>query len=352
MKALLAILRKLSLGVGLIVAAGGVLLLSDPGAKKPAANKTLKVALANFSSTVTLEQGQQGLLDGLAEQGFIDGQNMKVTRYNAETDRATAVAIAKDVVSRDFDLILTVSTVMLQSVANANKETERTHVFAITTDPWGAGIGVSRENPSDHPPYMTGYGSLQPVAELFRLAREANPGLKSVGVVWNPSESNSEASTVMARQICKELGIELVEVTVDSPAGVGEAANAVVARGVEVIWAGGDVTVGVAFDSLVAAANSRQIPVFANMPDYAQNGALFALGANYHEIGRVCGHLAAKILRGASPASIPVENFLPEQLALNTATLKKINPEWKFPSEWLDRADIVVDEGGVRKKSR
>ena len=58
----------------------------------------------------------------------------------------------------------------------------------------------------------------------------------------------------MARSICKELGIELVEVTVDSPAGVAEAANAVVARGVQAIWAGGDVTVAVGIDSLMAAA--------------------------------------------------------------------------------------------------
>jgi len=169
-------------------------------------------------------------------------------------------------------------------------------------------------------------------------------------VVWNPSESNSEASTKMARSICKELGIELVEVTVDSPAGVAEAANAVVARGVEAIWAGGDVTVGVAFDSVVAAANSREIPVFSNMPDYAQNGALISLGANYHEIGRQSGHLAAKILRGTSPASVPVENLLPKQLALNMTALERINPKWQIRSEWLDRADIIVNDKGKRTK--
>src|SRR5262245_21448257 len=224
MKFLFAGLRRLSLGVGLIVAASALLLLSDPAyqtrSKTLDATRILKVALANFSSTVTLEEGQRGLLDGLAEEGFIDGRNIIVTRFNAETDRATAVAIAKDVVSRDFDLILTASTAMLQAVANANQETARTHVFAITTDPWGAGVGISRENHSIHPPYMTGYGSQQPVETLFRLAREAYPDLRRVGVVWNPSEPNSEASTVMARRICKELGIELIEVTVDSSAGV------------------------------------------------------------------------------------------------------------------------------------
>jgi ABC-type uncharacterized transport system substrate-binding protein len=346
------------LGLALIVAASVVLLLSDPafktsaGNKTAAAGRTLKVALVNFSSTVTLEEGQKGVIDGLAEDGFVDGQNIKLTRFNAETDRATAVAIAKDVVSRDFDLILTVSTAMLQAVANANKDTRRTHVFAITTDPWGAGIGVSRENPSVHPLYMTGYGSLQPVASLFRLAREAKPDLKRVGVVWNPSEPNSEASTVMARAICKELGIELVEVTVDSSAGVAEAANAVLARNVQAIWAGGDVTVAVAFESVVAAARSRRVPVFTNMPSDVRKGALFALGADYHEVGRVSGQLAARVLRGASPAEIPVENLLPEQLAINRTALDRLEPAWTIPEPWLSRAEIIVDKKGIQTKSR
>src|SRR5262245_51810413 len=147
---------------------------------------------------------------------------------------------------------------------------------------------------------MTGHGSLQPVDKLFRLAREAHPNLKRVGVVWNPSEANSEAATKMARTICKELGIELIEVTVDSSAGVSEAANAVVGRGVEAIWAGGDVTVAVAFDALVAAAQGRHIPVFTNMASESKKGALFSLGADYYEVGKFGGHIAAKVLRGTS----------------------------------------------------
>jgi ABC-type uncharacterized transport system substrate-binding protein len=351
MKSVFEALRRLSLGVMLIVAASGLLLLSDPAAKTATGKKALKLAIANFSSTMTLEEGQRGLLDGLAEEGFIDGQTMEVRLFNAETDRATAVAIAKDVVSRDFDLIVTVSTAMLQAVAGSNKETQRTHVFSITSDPWGAGVGISREKPGDHPPYMTGHGSLQPVPGLFRLAREAHPNLKRVGVVWNPSEANSEAATVMARSICKELGIELVEVTVDSPAGVAEAASAVVGRGVEAIWAGGDVTVAVAFESLVAAARGGQIPVFTNMANEAKKGALFSLGADYYEVGKLAGHLAAKVLRGTSPASIPVENVVPEQLVVNTTALDGMDPAWRIPPQWLERARIVIDQSGVHEKS-
>src|SRR5262245_38412166 len=355
MKSLFAAVRRLSLGVGLIVAASAMLLLSDPAgktrAKTSADSKMRRVAVVNFSSTMTLEEGQRGLLDGLADEGFIDGQTMELRLFNAETDRATAVAIAKDVVSRDFDLIVTVSTAMLQAIASANQETQRTHVFSVTSDPWSSGVGVSRENPSDHPPYMTGHGSLQPVDKLFRLAREAHPNLKRVGVVWNPSEANSEAATKMARSICKELGIELIEVTVDSPAGVAEAASAVMGRGVEAIWAGGDVTVAVAFESLVDAARDKHIPVFTNMSSEARKGALFSLGADYYEVGKLGGHLAARMLRGTSPSSIPVDNVVPERLVVNTTALEGMDSAWKIPPQWLARAQIVIDQAGVHEKS-
>jgi ABC-type uncharacterized transport system substrate-binding protein len=252
MPQLLRVIRRLALGVGLIVAASAVLLLSDPRRKTGGSDTIKRIAVVKYASTQVLDDGERGLLDALAEEGFIESRNIEVVRYNAEGDRATAAMIASEVVGGDFDLILTVSTPVLQAVANANKTAGRTHVFTLTTDPWGAGVGISRENNLDHPPHMTGHGSLQPVEALFRLARQAKPDLQKVGVVWNPSEANSEASTLMAREACRKLGIELIEVTVDASAGVAEAAKAVVTRGVQAIWFGGDSTVAVGFDALVA----------------------------------------------------------------------------------------------------
>ncbi len=92
---------------------------------------------------------------------------------------------------------------------------------------------------------------MQPVAGVFRMAREANPKLAKVGVVWNPAESNSEASTIMAREVCKQLNIELVEMTIDSSSAVLDAVKALLARKVQAIWAGGDATVAPAIETLI-----------------------------------------------------------------------------------------------------
>jgi putative tryptophan/tyrosine transport system substrate-binding protein len=346
------LVRHFGLGVVLIVAAAAVLLMTDTrrNSDQRSADAVRKVAIVNYVSVPTLEEGEAGVNEGLNEGGFVDGKNMTIKRYNAEGDRSTAIMIANEVLGGNFDVVISISTPMLQSVANANLDTRRTHVFTVSSDPWGAGVGIDRANPAIHPAYMTGQGSLPPVAKLFELAREANPQLKRVGTVWNPSESNSEAATMMAREICKKLNIELVEITVDSSSGVLDAAKALVARQVEAFWAGGDATVAAAHNTLIGTARDGGIPVFANMLSYVKDGALFSLGADYHEVGRSGGLLAARVLKGADPAKIPIDNYAPDVLALNLVALDKFRAKWKFGPDWAERAALIVDRTGPHQK--
>lgn len=349
-----SLVRHFGPGVALIVAAAAVLLISDPKRNREvrSAIAPKKVAVVNYVSVPVLEDGEAGLIAGLQEGGFVDGKSIELKRFNAEGDRSTAILIAKEVAGADFDAILTLSTPVLQAVANANVDTKRTHVFILSTDPWGAGVGISRDDHSQHPPYMTGQGTLQPVEALFQLAREANPKLKKVGVVWNPAESNSEASTLMAREVCKKLEIELLEATVDSSSAVLDAAKSLVGREVEAIWAGGDSTVAAALDTMIGTARDAGIPVFTNMPGDVKQGALFSLGADYYEVGRAGGLLAARVLKGENPAGIPVDNFVPELLALNMLSQEKFQTQWKFGADWNKRAKLVVDKSGVHGEQR
>lgn len=350
----MTLIRHFGPGVGLIIAAAAVLLISDPKRNREVRSEAApkKVAVVNYISVPVLEDGEAGLLAGLEEAGFVDGKTIHLKRYNAEGDRSTAILIAKEVVGADFDAILTLSTPVLQAVASSNLDTKRTHIFTLSTDPWGAGVGISREDHAQHPPYMTGQGTLQPVPALFELAREAHPKLKTVGVVWNPAESNSEASTLMARDVCKKMEIELIEVTVDSSSAVLDAVKALLGRKVEAIWAGGDSTVAAALDTMIGTARDAGIPVFTNMPSDVKQGALFSLGADYYEVGRAGGLLAARVLKGEKPANIPVDNFVPELLALNMIAREKFQADWKFGSDWEKRAKLIVDKTGVHAEER
>lgn len=342
-------LKRLSLGVFLLVLTSSILLLSDWNRRQP--TTVPRIALLQHASQLIVDEGAQGVLDGLAESGFIDGQTVAIRRYNAEGDIATANAIAREITSGQFDLVVTVTTVSLQAVANANKDGKTRHVFGLVSDPFGAGVGIGRASPLDHPSHLVGIGTLQPVADTFRLAKKLFPALQVVGVAWNPAESNSETQTLIARKIAPELGIKLLEATVDNSAGVFEAASALVARGAQVLWVSGDVTVSTAIDSLLAAARKGRIPVFTSLPGNAQRGALFDLGANYHEVGRLTGLLAGSVLHGTDPATLPVEETVPPRLLVNTQALKGLQDPWHLPENVLQEASAVIDETGIHEKA-
>jgi len=345
---MLETIKRLALGLVLIALAAGVLLYTDRGSRNRAkrgaggpgqAGKVFRVALVQHASLPVLEDGANGLLEALAARGYADGGRLQLRRYNAEADIGTANAIAKEVASGAYDFILSVSTVSLQTIANANKTGSRTpHVFGLVSDPYSAGVGIEATNHAIHPPYLTGYGSIQPIESLFRTAREMRPELKSVGLVWNPAEANSVAQTKIARKVCADLGLTLVEANAENSTSALEAANSLVARDVEAIWISGDVTVSLATDLILNAARRAQVPVFTSLPPGVSKGTLFDLGANYIEVGRKVGELAADVLDGKDPATIPVENLVPEVFLFNEAVLGTLKDKWTIPEAVRKRA--------------
>ncbi len=344
-------LNRLLLGLLLIALASGILLVSDLN-HRVVRSDLPRVAIFQFSTRPLLDEAVGGVLDGLKAEGFVDGQGMKVERFNAENDLPTANTIARSIVDRDYDLVITASTPILQVFAGANQSGKVNHVFCAVTDPFGAGVGISRTDPLEHPKHLAGIGTFQPVEATFRIAKQLYPELKRVGEAWNPAEACSEACTVKARAICKELGIELVEANVDSSAGVRETVNSLISRGVQAVWIGGDNTVEMAVDSIVEAARKAGIPVFSNSPANVGHGLLFALGADYVEVGKTAGVLAGKILKGLDPATVRIEDVMPQYMALNLGALKGLRDPWRVPPDLLASAAEVLDENGVALKPR
>lgn len=344
------VVKRLFLGLLLIVSASAGLLLSDLQRRTPNALEIPRVGLLQHASTMLLDEGTRGAVDGLAENGFVDGKTIVIDKFNAHGDISVGNSIAKEMVGARYDLLVTMSTLSLQAVANANRGGKTIQVFGLVADPFVAGVGISRENPSKHPRNLVGFGSFLPVEDAFRIAREMFPGLKKVGVAWNPAEANSRAFVERAREVCKESNLELIEANVENSNSVLEAEESLVARGAEALWIGGDVTLNVAIDSVVSVARRAHIPVFSITPGKPDRGTLFDYGADFYQIGKETGKLASQILRGADPTQIPVKNVIPIWFIVNTRATKGLRQKWRIPDEILRRANVVVDEAGVHER--
>jgi ABC-type uncharacterized transport system substrate-binding protein len=335
--------RCLLPGILLILAASALLLITDRMHRTTAGDKRPRIAIFQLASRPVLDDCVAGALQGLAEQGLEPGRDLEVRTFNSENDLTTANAMARTIEEGGNRLVITFSTPLLQVMANVNKEGKIRHIFGAVTDPFAAGVGITR---SGHPPHLAGIGTFQPVRETFRLAKRLLPGLRSVGVVWNPADAASEACLLLARDECARLGIKLLEAQVENSAGVAEAAASLTGQGIQALWIGGDNTVEMAMDSLVKAGRQAGIPVLSNAPSHLKAGAFLSLGADYVEVGRQTGILAARVLKGLDTATVPVNTVVPQQLALNLAALKGVREKWQVDAETRARAAILIDESG------
>jgi len=329
-------------GILLLILISAILQFSDLQNQHAKVNDFKTIAIFKFSSRPLLDNTEKGFIDGLAARGFVDGKTIRLTRYCAENDLPTANTIAKEIINKKFDIVLTASTPALQVMANANKNGDLIHVFAAVTDPYLSDVGLQRGHPETRPKYMAGLGTFQPVENTILIARQMNPGLKKLGVPWCSHETCSEACVNIARRVCDSLGIELLEANVENTTSVMEASQSLVARGAEALWIGGDNTVELAFEVMVRTGHGGKIPVFCNDPELVNKGALFGLGAKYYEVGRAGGNIAADILEGKNPADIPVQNVVPEKLFINTTALQGLKEKWIFPESLIQRADSIV----------
>jgi ABC-type uncharacterized transport system substrate-binding protein len=352
---MLIALQRLALGLVLICLTSAILLIADRGNRRSSGGGAVpRIAIVQHASTQVLDDGVRGTLDGLAARGYREGETLVVERFNAQGDMPTGIAIAAQVVSGGYDLVITSSTPSLQAVANNNKAGKVKHLFTLVADPFVAGVGLDRTQPLAHPAHMIGQSSFPPVERSFEIARQMLPGLQRVGVAWNPAESNSLAFVTKAREVTKAMGLTLLEANVDNTSAVGEAISSLVSRNVQAIWVGGDNTVIAAINTVITAAQRSRIPVFTVLPGKPDRGTLFDAGPDFYNVGKLGGDLAADVLGGADLTKLPVRDILdlvPTYLSVNALAAKGLREPWQVPPALLTDATVVVDESGVHRKT-
>jgi len=329
-----SIIKDLWLAIVLILGTSAILLLSDLKQRQSKQTETKRdypsIAIMQISSTPLLDAHVAGVIDRLQSKNYVAPDRSNIRQFNPQGDFSTANTIAREIVNGPYKMAITSSTVALQVFSKANQSAGKLHVFGAVTDPYGTGAGISGPDKNQHPSYMAGIGTFQPVQNAFRILRELNPSIKRVGVVWNPGEQCSEACLGEARIICKELGIELVEAIATNTSEVSEATRSLLSKGVEAIWIGGDTVATASSGMIVNMAKSKGVPVFTNDPADVEREALFGLGANYFTVGQYTADLAIAILEGKSPSEFRIENVVPEELNLNRPLLASLGNSWKM----------------------
>lgn len=301
--------------------------------------KSFTVGIVQIAEHPALDASREGFLAGLAEAGYVEGENLTVQYHSAQGDQSIALTIAQNLVNDQVDLILGIATPAAQAAATAAEGSGIPVLFTATTDPVAAELVKDWDVPGVN---VTGTSDMNPVEDQLELIQKILPGVEAIGVIYNAGEANSVVQVEIVRAKVKQMGLALEETTVSNTSEVLQAAQSLAGK-VQAIYVPTDNTAVQALASILQVAEENGILVVAGEGDSVHSGAVATVGINYFTLGFETGKMAAQILEGADPAAMPVVKGmdLGVSYTVNLAAAARMGVE--IPEDILAEAEIVEE---------
>ena len=319
-------LKMLAAGVMLTLAMGA--LAGCGGEKKEAAKKDkFNVGIVQIVEHAALDVASKGFVDGMAAKGYKEGDNVTYDRQNAQADQSNLHTIAQHFINKKVDLICAVATPAAQVVANATQDIPI--VATAVTDYEAAKLIKSNAKPETN---VTGTSDMNLVEAQLDLILKLVPATKTVGVIYNSSEINSQVQVDLLKGFAKDRKVEIKEATVNNVNDIQQAARSLIGN-VEAIYVPTDNVLASAMPALAMVTEEAKLPVVSGWDD--ANG-IATIAIDYYKLGVQTGEMAADILSGkAKPQDMPIQTQNEFTVIVNEANAKKIG--LTIPKEILDK---------------
>lgn len=291
------------------------------------------VAITAIVEHPALDSIRQGVIEELAREGFVDGQNIKIDFQSAQGSAATAAQIARKFVGDKADVIIPITTPSAQPAVAATRAIPI--VFSGVTDPVAAKLVKSWEPSGTN---VTGISDHKPIEPQLELIQTLVPAVKQLGYVYSAGEVNSVTVLKELESAAQKVGISVVAVAVQRSADIGTAARSLNGK-VQAIYISEDNAVVSAYEALHKAALEAKIPVIAADSDTVKRGALAAYAVNQYDIGVATGKVAARVLRGEKAGEIAVQDVNEFELSVNQKTAADLGIT--LPEDLLNKAKDV-----------
>ncbi len=259
----------------------------------------ITIGIGQFAEHGSLDNCREGFLAGLAEAGYVEGENLEVLLENAQADTGTAGQIAKNFVSNKVDLICAIATPMAQSALGAAKDTNIPVIFTAVTDPILAELAKEDGTPNGN---TTGTSDKLPVEKQLEMIRAILPEAKTIGIMYSTSEINSVSAIEEYKAAAGNYGFEIVESGISTSADIPLAADNLLGK-VDCINNLTDNTVVSSLPIILEKAAEKNIPVFGSEVEQVKIGCLATVGLDYYDLGKQTGAMAAQVLKGEKKAS-------------------------------------------------
>jgi putative tryptophan/tyrosine transport system substrate-binding protein len=291
--------------------------------------------------TVPLDRNKanfDALLRGLHEHGYIEGQNLHIEYRSADGDGDRFPALVADLIGRGVDLIVTRGTPAAKSAKGAT--TTIPIVMAAIGEPLGVGVVASLAQPGGN---VTGFSAF--VTELsgkrVELLKETFPSITSVGLLQNMGNPVSPPQWEATLSAAKTLGLSAEVFDVRGDHDIASAFAAMRQRRVNALSVGIDAVTQANAEMIAKLAAEQKLPTAYPAREFAEVGGLLSYGVDYPDLYYRAAGLVDKILKGARPANLPVEQPTKLELVINLRTAKTLGLE--IPPTLIARADEVIE---------
>jgi len=274
---------------------------------------------------------------GLRELGYVEGKKIAVEYRFAEGQEDRLTKLVAELVSLRVDIIVTDGTLATRAAKNATKTIPI--VMASDGDPIGSGFVASLARPGGN---ITGLTNLLAGLSGKRLEvlKEAIPGTSRVGVIWNPETPASVIGFKETQIAAQALAVQLQSLEVRGPNDFEGAFEAATKRQASALSVLSDSLMFSNRTRILELAGKQRLPTMHTQSLWVEAGGMMSYGTHFPDLYRRAATYVDKILKGAKPANLPVEQPMKFELVINLKTAKQIG--LTIPPNVLARADKVI----------
>lgn len=279
-----------------------------------------------------------GFRDGLRELGYVDGRNVAIEWRGAEGHVSRFPALAAELVQRNVDVIVAAVDPAIQAARAASATIPIVMVNA--SDPVGLGFVHSLSRPGGNITGLT-WQTREAVPKRLQLLKEVVPALTKVAVLWDATEPARRRQVEEAESVARAVGVQLQILAVQSAADLEGAFAAMTRGGAGAVLVEASSMLAVNRARVAELAVKSRLPTIGWFGGMADAGMLVSYSPTHREQYRRAAYFVDRILRGAAPADLPVEQPTTFELVINLKTAKALGQT--IPQSVLLRADRVIE---------
>lgn len=300
-------------------------------ASEESSGASYTIGICNYVDDASLNQIVENINARLAEIESEQGITINVKYDNCNADANVMNQIIANFAADNVDLMVGVATPVAMAMQSATEDSKTPVVFAAVSDPVGAGLVASLEEPGSN---VTGSSDNLDTNSVMNLIFAQNPDAKKIGLLYDVGQDSSTAAIEHAKAYLDDKGVEYVERTATTAEEVALAAQALVSDGVDAVFTPTDNTIMKAELAIYETFADAGIPHYTGADSFALNGAFLGYGVDYANLGRETADMIASILtEGKDPETTPVITFDNGTATVNTEICEKLGFDFDTVSE-------------------